>query len=165
NWSLFVVGPECWLAVVLATTGRIGEALRAIETTTAHREEEGFLAAADFSRLYLCEVYLAILSAQGGASLGTIVRNVRALAKVQIFGAKRIEALVTQVRSNPQFDPEGHYIARTEMILGLLYKTKKQGARAAHHLTEARRIFEAAGPSAILTRIERALAEVSTGQG
>lgn len=161
QWSLFVVGPECWFAVVLATTGRIGEALRSIETTISHREAEGFRAAADWSRLYLCEVYLAILSAQGEAPLGTVVRNIRALAKVQVFGARRIEALVKQVRSNPQFAPDGHYIARTEMILGLLYKTKKQWARAAHHLSESRRIFKTEGPSAILTRIERALAEVS----
>lgn len=161
NWSLFVVGPECWLAVALATTGRIGEALRSIETTIAKREAEGFRAAADWSRLYLCEIYLAVLSARGGVPLGTIAKNIGVLAKVRIFGVRRIEALVRQVRSNPQFAQDGHYIARTDMILGLLYKTKKQWARAAHHLSESQRIFKTAGPSAILAQIERTLAEIS----
>jgi len=161
NWSLFVVGPECWLAVVLATTGRIGEAIRSIETTISQREAEGFRAAADWSRLYLCEVYLAILSSHGGAPFGTVVRNMRALAQVQIFGTKRIVALLAQVRSNPQFAPDGQWLARTEMILGLLYKAKKQPARAARHLFESQRIFRIAGPSAILTRVEQALADVT----
>lgn len=165
NWSLFVVGPECWLGVALATTGRIGHGLSSIEKTIAQREAEGFMAAADWSRLYLCEVYLAILSGQGGASLSVLMRNLRSVARVLIFGAKRIEALVAQVRSNRQFDPDGHYVGRTEMILGLLYKTKKARTLAAQHLTEARRIFKSAGPSAILTRIELALAEVSGSQG
>ncbi|MDZ4139397.1 MAG: adenylate/guanylate cyclase domain-containing protein [Erythrobacter sp.] len=161
DWGLFALGPECWLAVAMVTAGRIDEGLRSIETTIAHREAEGFMAAADWSRLYLCEIYLAIMSGEGEASLSVLVRNFRALARVLLFGAGRIEALVAQVRTNPQFDPEGHYIARAEMILGLLYKRKKQRAKAAMHLTEARRIFQMGGPSAILTRIETALAEVS----
>jgi hypothetical protein len=65
------------------------------------------------------------------------------------------------VRSNPQFDPDGHYIGRAEMILGLLYKAKKKKALAASHLTEARRIVGAFGPSPMLTRIEAALAELT----
>ena len=165
RWSLFIVGPECWMGVALVTSGRIDEGLASIETTIAHREAEGFMAAADWSRLYLCEVYLAILSGEGDATLRTLVGNFRSLAMVRLFGARRIETLVAQVRSNRQFDPNGHYTARTAMILGLLYKTKKQNAKAAQALAEARHIFKAAGPSAILTRIEVALAEVSGGRG
>lgn len=161
NWGLFLVGPECWRAVALATDGRIEAGLRSIETTIAHREAEGFKAAADWSRLYLCELYLAILSGQGDASLGTLMKNFSALSQVLLFGAKRIETLVAQVRSNPQFDRNGHYVARTEMILGLLYKAKRKKARATQHLTEAQRIFRTTGPSAVLTRIEQALAEVA----
>jgi hypothetical protein len=78
-----------------------------------------------------------------------------------MFGAKRIVALIEQVRSNPQFDRNGHYIGRAEMILGLLYKAKKKKVLAARHLTEARRISSAFGPSPMLTRIETALAELS----
>lgn len=161
DWGLFALGPECWLAVAMVTAGRIDEGLCSIETTIANREAEGYMAAADWSRLYLCEIYLAIMSGEGEASLSVLVRNFRSLAKVLMFGAGRIEALVARIRTNRQFDPEGHYIARAEMILGLLYKLKKRRAKAAMHLIEARRIFQMSGPSAILTRIETALAEVS----
>jgi hypothetical protein len=47
------------------------------------------------------------------------------------------------------------------MILGLLYKAKKKKALAAGHLSEARRIVSAFGPSPMLTRIEAALAELT----
>jgi class 3 adenylate cyclase/tetratricopeptide (TPR) repeat protein len=161
HWHLFVVGPECWNAVALATDGKIEQGLRAIEVTVEHREAEGFKAAADWSRLYLCELYLAILSGQGDASFGTLMRNFKSLAQVLLFGAKRIETLLAEVRSNPQFEPDGHYIARIEMILGLLNKARKKKAPAIRHLTEAQRIFRTTGPSAVLTRIDDALAELA----
>ena len=34
--------------------------------------------------------------------------------------------MIEQVRQNPQFDPKGHYIARCDMIMGLLYKAEKR---------------------------------------
>ena len=42
---------------------------------------------------------------------------------------KRISSLVDRVRQNPRFDPNGHFIGRCEMIMGLLYKAKKKHAR------------------------------------
>jgi hypothetical protein len=44
------------------------------------------------------------------------------------------------------------------MTLGLLYKAKKKRARAAQHLTEARRILSQFGQTPILARIDAALA-------
>ena len=47
------------------------------------------------------------------------------------------------------------------MILGLLYKAKKKRALAVQHLTEAKRIASQFGPTAMLARIETALAELA----
>ena len=162
GWTLFLAGPDNLLGVALALNGRIDEGLRHIEEAIARREKEGYRAAADWCRMFLCEVYLEILTGKGEASLGLVLRNFRSLMWVFVFGAKRIVSLIEHVRSNPQFDREGHYIGRTEMILGLLYKAKKKKALAARHLTEARRIVSAFGPSPMLTRIEAALAEVTS---
>jgi hypothetical protein len=46
-----------------------------------------------------------------------------------------------------------------------LYKVKKKKAIAARHLTEARRIVTAFGPSPMLMRIEAALAELTALPG
>jgi hypothetical protein len=159
---LFLAGPDNLLGVALALNGRIDEGLRHIEEAIARREKEGYRAAADWCRMFLCEVYLEILSGKGEASLGLFLRNFRSLMWVFMFGAKRIASLIEQVRSNPQFDREGHYIGRAEMILGLLYKAKNKKALAASHLTEARRIVSPFGPSPMLTRIEAALAELTS---
>ena len=161
DWILFLSGPENLWGVALAMNGRIDEGLRCIEQTIARREREGYRASADWCRMFLCEVYLDIISGNGEASLGLFLQNFRALTGALMFGAKRILALIEHVRSNPQFDRNGHYIGRAEMILGLLYKAKKKRALAARHLSEARRISSAFGPSPMLTRIETALAELT----
>jgi tetratricopeptide (TPR) repeat protein len=161
GWILFLSGPETLLGVALATAGRIDDALRHIEAAIVRREKEGYRAAADWGRLYLCEIYLAILSGEGGGSLSVLVRNIRSVAGAVLFGPQRILSLVEAVRANTQFDREGHYFGRTEMILGLLYKIKKKRALAARHLTEARRILIAFGPSPTLTRVETALAALT----
>ena len=69
--------------------------------------------------------------------------------------------MVEQVRKNPQFDQKGHDIARCDMIMGLLYKAKKNKAQAIEHLSRARVIVESAGRSPMLTRIDTALAEMA----
>jgi hypothetical protein len=161
GWTLFCAGPDSLLGIALAMDGRIAEGLRRIEEAIARREAEGYRAAADWARMFLCEVYLDILSAKGGASLGLLLRNFGALVRVFVLGPRRIEQLIEQVRSNPQFDRDGHYIGRAEMILGLLCKARKKKARALRHLTEARRILAAFGPSPTLTRVEAAVAELN----
>ena len=161
GWSLFLSGPDNLWGVGLAMNGRIDEGLRYIEQTISRRDEEGYRASADWCRLFLCEIYLDILSGAGKPSLGLFLRNFRSLASVLTFGAQRIRVLIERVRSNPQFDRDGHFIGRAEMILGLLHKAKKRKALARTHLTEARRIVSAFGPSPMLSRIEAALAELT----
>lgn len=161
GWILFFAGPDCLLGIALALNGRIDDGLRHINEAIARREHEGYRAAADWGRMFLCEAYLDILSGKGGASLGLLLRNIRSLTGVFMFGPTRIVSLIEKVRANPQFDREGHYIGRTEMILGLLFKARKKKTLAVRHLTEARRIFIASGPSPALSRVETALAELT----
>jgi tetratricopeptide (TPR) repeat protein len=162
GWTLFIAGPEVMLGVGLAMQGRIKEGLKHIEAAIEHRDAEGYESAADWYRLSLCEIYLAVLSGEGEASAGMLLRNAGTLSKVILFGPKRIFSLVERIRANPQFDSEGHYIARCELIVGMLYKIKKKTALAKHHLTEAQRIVKPSGPSPMLTRIETALEELQS---
>jgi hypothetical protein len=80
--------------------------------------------------------------------------------KVIATASSRIRTLVASVLKNPGFDPNGHFVGSANMMLGLLYKTKKKDALAIQHLTEARRILSEFGPSPMLARIETALAEI-----
>lgn len=164
GWTLFQSGPETMLGVALTMDGRIDHGIRHIKAAIARREREGYQAAADWYRLFLCEIYLAIISGEGKKSPGIVLRNMRSVVSGLMFGAPRILALVERVRANPQFDREGHYIGRTEMILGLLYKAKKKKVLATRHLTEARRIVATSGTSPMLTRIDGALTELTAAR-
>lgn len=157
GWTMFQAGPELLLGVAQVMDGHIGAGLGQIEAAIARNEQQGFRASADFGRLYLCEVYLAILSGDGGTSASIFMRNAGALAKVFLQGPRRIVSLIEQIRSSTQLDPNGHNIGRAEMVLGLLYKVKNKPAAARQHLTEARRIIATSGLSPLLTRIDDAL--------
>ncbi|MCE8532275.1 AAA family ATPase [Ruegeria pomeroyi] len=159
--TLFSGVPQTMLGVGLAMQGKVAEGLQQIQNTIDRREAEGMQIGADWNRLFLSEVYLQILSGEGGASLGVLLRNFRCLAGVMLTGEKQIKALIDKARQNPQFDRDGHYFARGEMILGLLCKTKKRNQQALDHLETAHRLIAPTGASPMLTRIEEALAELA----
>jgi hypothetical protein len=93
-------------------------------------------------------------------SLRILLRNIPTLVKILVVGRSSIESLVSQVRSNVQFDVNGHHIGRAEMILGLLYKGKGNRALAIRHLAEASRILSQFEKTPTLARVHAALAEL-----
>lgn len=89
-----------------------------------------------------------------------LMKNLPILLKVMVTAAPQICTLVSLVQKHPQHDPNGFYIGKSEMILGLLYKTKRKPALAVQHLTEANRILSQFGQTPLLARVETALAEL-----
>ena len=156
-----LVGPDGAMGVALAVRGELAAAIRWMEEAISKREKEGYRVAADWYRMFLCEIYLEIISGKDKPPLRVLMRNALTLMIVMFSAPKRVAALVARVRENPQFDPNGHFIGRCEMILGRLYKAKKKGAVAVQHLTEAKRIASQFGPTPILARIDAELAELA----
>ncbi|MEQ6202778.1 AAA family ATPase [Sulfitobacter sp. HNIBRBA2951] len=158
--GLYRVTADVMAGIANVMDGRIGAGLAQVEEVIAQCDAMGLRNAADWYRLYLAEVYLEILSGNGEASLGVMLRNFRALAGVMLRGPERIIALADKVRQNKLWDKGCHHIGRTEMIVGMMYKVRKKHALARTHLTIAQSIVSAAGPSPMLTKIEEALAEL-----
>jgi len=77
-----------------------------------------------------------------------------------ITAPSRIRALAKLDADYPHYDPKGFSTGKSEMLLGLLYKTKKKRALAVQHLTAARRILSQFGQTATLARVKTALAEL-----
>jgi hypothetical protein len=90
----------------------------------------------------------------------SLLKNFPILVKTKMAGSANIRSLAICVLRNPHFDPAGHHVGRAQMILGLLYKTKRKRALALQHLTEAKQILLQFGQTPILARIETALAEL-----
>ena len=132
-----------------------------MEKAISKRDKEGYPAVADWYRMFLCEIYLEIISGKEKPSQPVLARNVLTLVTSSSPLKSAVTALVESVRENPQFDPKGHFIGRSEMIMGLLYKTKKKRALAVQHLTEAKRIASQFGPTPMLARIDAELAELA----
>lgn len=158
---LFSSTPDAMMGIALAFSGQITDGIERIEAVIKQREHVGYQIAADWYRMFLAELYMEILSGEGEASLGVLLRNLKTIGGTILFGEKRIVALIEQARTNTIFDPNGHQIGRAEMILGLTFKAKKRKEKARHHLQEAHRIIAPSGRSPMLTRIENALSELA----
>ncbi|HXW31264.1 MAG TPA: hypothetical protein VEK55_18025 [Xanthobacteraceae bacterium] len=105
-------------------------------------------------------MYLQIIAGNEKPPLLTLLKNFPVLFKVMVTAPSRIRELTTHVLENPDFGRSGFYVGRAQMILGLLYKTKKKRALALQHLSEARPILSQFGQTPILARVDTALAEL-----
>jgi hypothetical protein len=90
-------------------------------------------------------VCLQIMGGKEKPPFPVLFKNLPIILKVMITGSLRIRTLMTRVLENPQFDHEGYFVGRAQMILGLLYWAKKKRALALQHLTEAKRILSQFG--------------------
>ena len=159
QWRYHLTAPEGILGIAWAIRGNLSRGIRQTESTILRREQKGCRTAADWLRLFLCEIYLEIISGKKKPPARVVLRNILTIIVVTFTARKRITRLIAQARKSPHFDPNGHHIGRCEMILGL--QAKKKRGLAVQHLTEARRITSQFGPSPMLVKIEAALAELA----
>jgi class 3 adenylate cyclase len=148
------------IAVSEVLQGNIKDGVRLLEDAISKRSTEGYLACADWYRLFLGEIYLQIISGGEKLSFGSLLRNLPILLKVFATAASLIRAQMTLVLESPRWNGEGHFVGHAQLILGLLYKIKKKRALAVVHLAEAKRILSQFGQTPILARVETALAEL-----
>ena len=161
QWNFLLPGVEGIRGVALVVHGEIGDGINWMERYIVKREHEGYRAAAEWYRMFLCQIFLEIISGTEKPAPMVLVRNMLTLATVMFTARKRIISLIKRVRQNNQLDPNGFHIARCEMILGLLYKiNEKTKDIAARHLLEARRMCAQFGPTPMLTRIDLALSDL-----
>ncbi len=161
NWRYELILVDLAWGVLAVLNGNIRKGISIIESVIARAHRDRWRASEDWAKLFLCEVYLEVLFPKDKPPLSLVLRNIPVLLKISFVGRSSIEALVSQVRSNPQFERGGHHIGRAEMILGLLYKGKKKRVLAVQHLSEAKRILSQFGETPILARVEAALTELA----
>jgi tetratricopeptide (TPR) repeat protein len=141
--------------------GNVAEGLHSIADSIASQDEVGNRTLADLDRITLAEVYLQMIAGNKRPAFFVLLKNLPVILKVMATGAMRIRRLVTHVHRNPRFDPDGLHVGRCQMILGLLYKTKRKRRQALEHLAEARRILLQFGQTPLLVGVEIALAELA----
>ena len=157
-FSLIGVDPMFGLYKVLQ--GNIAEGIHIIDDQILRQQREGYLAAANWLRLNLAQVYLEIIAGNEKPRLMVLLINLPILLKIMITASSRIRGLMADLRKYPYYDLNSFQNGRSEMILGLLYKIKKKRALAVQHLTEGKRILAQFGQTPMLARVETALAEL-----
>ena len=157
-YSLVPIEPMLGLYNLLR--GNLAKGIRIFEETILQREKEGYRGTAYWCRLNLAEVYLEIIAGNERPPFSVVLKNFPTLLKIVIMAPSRIRALAKLDADYPHYDPNGFSTGKSEMLLGLLYKTKKKRALAVQHLTEAKRIFSQFGQTPILARAQTALAEL-----
>jgi tetratricopeptide (TPR) repeat protein len=147
-------------AVCKILQGDIGGGIRLLEEAIARNETQGYRTSADWNRLTLCEVYLQIISGNEKLPFLSLLKNLPTVVKVMVIAPAPIRSLMARLLENPQIHPNGHFVGRAQMMLGLLCKIRKERALAIKHLSEAKRILSAFGETPIYARLNAALAEL-----
>ena len=155
-----LVGSEGIIGVGKVLQGNITQGIRLLEEGISRREKEGYRSTADWYRLFLSEVYLQIITGKEKPPLLIFLRNLPILVKVMFTASSRIPAMMASIFTNPQHLPEGHHVGHAEMILGLLYKAKKNRDLAVQHLLKGKQILSQFGQTPMLVRLDTALAEL-----
>ena len=76
------------------------------------REEEGYRVAADWYRLFLCEVYLQIIAGNEKLPIVVLLKNLPIILNVMVTAPSRIRALMTRFLEDPHFDATGYFPGR-----------------------------------------------------
>jgi tetratricopeptide (TPR) repeat protein len=155
-----LAGIDGVLAVSKIFMGRIREGIALIKEAIAQQEKNGYRDAADWYRGLLIEVYLEIIEGREAISLWALLKNLPTILYVRITGREYIESVAVGARQKVHFHPEGHHLGRLKMLLGLLYKARKNYPLAVQNLTESQQIFSQFGSTPILARVEAALGEL-----
>jgi class 3 adenylate cyclase len=166
GWYFSALGTEAALGVAMARSGELAKSVRWMEALIARSEGElGYRAYADFTRLFLAEIYLALLRSRAKTLLHSrakpplrvVLANLWFLTKVKRVGPKRVAALLNSALRNEQFHEQGVLRSRIELDLGLLQKLLKKQDLARAHLMRARLAASAQHATAMLAKIETAI--------
>jgi hypothetical protein len=89
-----------------------------IEAAIVRRENEGYRRSADWWRMFLCEIYLEIISGTEKPPAKVLVRNILTLVAVMFTAEKRICALVERIRQPPScFWLQTKHVARSFAVV------------------------------------------------
>ena len=166
GWYFSALGTEAALGVAMARTGELVKSVRWMEALIARSEGElGYRAYADFTRLFLAEIYLALLQSRAKTILHSrakpplrvLLANLWFFAKVKRVGPKRVATLLNSALRNEQFHEQGVLRSRIELDLGLLQKLLKKQDLARDHLMRARVAASAQHATVLLAKIETAI--------
>ena len=89
GWHWFLTAADGIWGVALVMQGEIGGGIRWMEQSISRRDQEGYRTAADWYRLFLCEIYLEIISGTEKPPAKVLARNILTLLAVCLLYTSR----------------------------------------------------------------------------
>jgi hypothetical protein len=148
------------VGVALAMLGQIAEGIRVIEKEIAKSDLAGDQTRGAWHRIILAELFIQILSGKDKPGAYVLMKNIRPIFNVMIFGARRARRLLEQAASVQQLSERGLFVARISLDLGVLSAMKKKPYEARRYFEKARIGAEKQGADKLLQKIDAALAEL-----
>lgn len=160
GWTYITSATDMPLGVAMVLQGHMAAGVRFLEALIDHNRELGFVVGRDMARLYLAELYIAILGSTRRPPFSVILKNLRFLVAARLSGWSKAQELVMAARDNVMFAEASHWRARTEADLGFLYLMKRRYVQAEECLQRARPIAAKLEASALLAKIDAGLAKL-----
>ena len=163
GWYYAALVMEGALALGMVLSGQIKKGVRRLEAVIKRCETEyGYQLYADTIRVFLAEIYIALIQGGKKPPLRMVLKNLLFLVQAKVVAARRAEALLKIALRNEQFSETGVYRARIELDLGLLHQATKRRNLAREHLERARTAASAQQATALLAKIEAATTSLAS---
>jgi hypothetical protein len=158
NWRVSMAGTDAPMGVTMLLRGELKRGVRWLEDAI-HRADTEFeyRVGADFTRLFLAEFYIALLTGSRKPSIKTVLKNLFFIIQSKRIAAARAEELLMHAIENPMFSEHGVFHARIAFNLGLLHQTMKR-------TDVARGWFDKARAAATAQQAENWLAKIDVAE-
>ena len=160
DWRYNFYGTDLILGVALIMQGKFGKGVSQIRRYIAETERQGYRVAADWARVLLAEVYLELLTGKEKPGIRVLLQNLVFLIRTLPFAAQIALRLLSQASASQQIGKSTTLAARISFGIGLASQIKKRGKEARVHFEHAREIAESLKATALLAKIDTALAEL-----
>jgi hypothetical protein len=158
GWLYSARGSDITIASAMALSGDIRAAIALLKSGIATADANGGWEFAFWNRLILAELYLGASNAKQRPPTAVILRNLRTILGLAVFGTRRAEDLLTKLNENDRFDEHGAMRAWIEFDLGVLASARKRSADARYHFAKARLAAETQGATRFVKEIDAAIA-------
>jgi DNA-binding winged helix-turn-helix (wHTH) protein len=161
NWRYTMSGTDAPMGVAMLLRGDLKRGVRWLEDAIDRFEtQQGNRVIADFTRLFLAEFYIALLTGSRKPSLKIVLKNLFFILHSKRIAAARAEELLMRAIGSPMFCELGVVHARIAFNLGLLHQTMKRPDAARSWFDKARTAATAQQAANWLAKIDAAMAAV-----
>jgi hypothetical protein len=147
---------EAPLGVAMLLRGELKKGVRVLERLVQNYESE-YRGYADWTRIFLAEFYIVLLSGSKKPSWRVVAKNLLFLLTAKRAAARKAQDLLQRARENPQLSELGVFRSRIDFNLGLLHVELAQAHLARSYFECARTAALAQDATGLVSKIDRAL--------